>query len=80
MTRISSVSVGGKMETTTSARNSVGMASSASTRRIMIASVTPPKYPAMAPHSVPSTVARTAAANPTSSEICPPTMSRPRMS
>ena len=80
MTRISSVSVGGNMDTTTSARNSVGIASSASTSRIMTASVIPPKYPATAPHSVPSTVASTAAASPTSSEICPPTMSLPRTS
>jgi hypothetical protein len=80
MTTMSSVSVGGQIATTTSARNSVGMASSASTIRIMTESVTPPKYPATAPHSVPTTVARMAAASPTSSEICPATMSLPRMS
>ena len=55
MTRMSSVSVGGQMATTTSARKSVGIASSASTIRIMIESVTPPKYPAIAPHNVPTT-------------------------
>ena len=80
MTRISTVSVGGNMDTTNSARNRVGLASSASTSRIITESVMPPKYPATAPHSVPSTVASTAAASPTSSEICPPTMSLPRTS
>ena len=77
---MSSVSVGGQMETTTSARKSVGIASSASTIRIMTESVIPPKYPATAPHKVPSTVARKAAASPTSREIWPPTMSLPRTS
>ena len=61
-------------------RTNGGMDSTESTMRIMIASTTPPTYPAMAPHSVPTTVARIAAASPTIKVDWPLTISRPSTS
>ena len=57
-----------------------GIDSRASTMRIMNESTGPPTNPANAPHSVPMRIARTAAANPTSSEVWPPTISLPSWS
>ncbi len=48
--------------------------------RIMAASMNPPVKPAIAPQMTPKLVASTATAAPISSELWPPTISRPRMS
>ena len=72
--------LGVNIAASTSSRNSVGMASSESTMRIITWSSHPPAKPAIAPHSTPNVVASSAAVSPISSEVCPPTISSPSTS
>ena len=78
--KISIGTLGTNMEARTRSRKSVGIASSESTMRIISPSSQPPTNPAIAPHSTPNVVASTAAVTPISSEVWPPTMSRPSTS
>ena len=60
--------------------NNAGIASTMSTIRIRMASVTPPQKPLMAPHMTPKDVLMTATARPISMELWPATISRPSTS
>ena len=77
-TRISTQIVTGASATARkSSRNRPGTASTASTMRIITVSMNPPAKPEIAPYSTPKVVAISAAARPTSIDVCPPTISRP---
>jgi len=76
-TMITTMMLGVTIVVSSRTSSSAGMASSASTIRIMIESTQPPAKPATAPQSVPTMPAMAAAARPTSSEDWPATISRP---
>ena len=69
MMRMMSTSLELKMVTMAISRKRMGMESSMSTNRIMAASTEPPKKPAVAPNTTPTTVATKAEANPTISDV-----------
>ena len=80
MMMIRTGTVGGIIVAMSMKRNRTGTDMSASTMRIMIASIQPPTKPAIAPYRVPIVVAMMPAKRPTMIEVCPPFMRRPSWS